>query len=194
MREDRETARRSWRIGVWEIWALLRGVELFFIVALLKGALSSFRVGEFSESASAAVLIAVMVAYWHRFAAGSIDATGIHFRRYYRMQTVPWSKLREVRWQGSGIVFVFRSGGWLSRRLDFYLNPLTTLGRFMRERLGGDADLPPILERIKALAGDTVPIVSAVSGSKWRLRFFGAISTLLILMLVILLIRAISAQ
>jgi len=135
------------------------------------------------------MLVAIFVSF-HRFATGEIDAGGVHYRRYIFSKNVPWQGIREMRWRGSRLVFILKDKNILARRLDFFLNPLTSSIPYFRHRHDLDTPLPPILERIHALTGDTLPIVSAPAGPKWFFKLVFGLSILLLVFMGVMLLFA----
>ena len=77
-----------------------------------------------------------------------------------------------MRWRGSSLIFVRKSANFLSRRLEFFLNPVTSAIPYWRHGHGLGTALLPILERIHALTGDTPQIVSVPAQSRWIMRAF----------------------
>ena len=76
--------------------------------------------------------------------------------------------------------FLSQGGNFLSRRLDFILNPVTSAIPYWRPRHGLDTPLLPILERIHALTGDTPQLVSVPAQSRWIMRAFIGLTLLLV--------------
>jgi hypothetical protein len=81
-----------------------------------------------------------------------------------------WPGVRQAQWRGSRLILFLKKGNLLGRRLDFYLNPFTSAIAYSKHRASVETFLPPVLERIHALAGDDLKISSAPPSSRWLLR------------------------
>ena len=64
--------------------------------------------------------------YCRRFATGRVDADGIYYRRYFREKTLAWPEIRQAQWRGGRIILLLQ-GRFPGRRLDFHLNPFTSV-------------------------------------------------------------------
>jgi hypothetical protein len=73
---------------------------------------------------------------------------------------------------------------------DFYLNPFTSVVPYSKHRAGVETFLPPALERIHALTGDDLEIVSVPRSPRW---LFGLTFWLGLLLLIAFLARLFAA-
>ncbi len=183
-------ASARWKIDSSFGWMTARAIQAFFVIALLKSAYLAGKADDVSDLISSLLMTGIVFAYCHRFSTGEIFQEGIRFRRYFRERQFGWQDVREIRWRGSSLVFILKKGNFVSRRLDFNLNPLTSFVPYWRHRQGVDTAWLPILERIHALAGETPEIVSAPAQPRWMVRgFIGLVVLMLPVMLVRLLMQ-----
>ena len=190
MADQPESNPRRWPIDFHLGWMAVRALQTFFVVASLQSAYLVRKSGDSLGLVSSLIMLVVIFGFVHRFATGEIDSDGIHYRRYILSKNVPWQGIREIRWRGSRLVFILKDKNILARRLDFILNPLTTSIPYFRHRQDLDTPLPPILERIHALTGDTPPIVSAPAGPKWFFQLVFGLSILLLVFMGVMLLFA----
>jgi hypothetical protein len=183
-------ASSRWQIASTSGWMAARAIQAFFVIAFLKFGYLAAKSGEVLDLVSNLLMICLVFAYGHRFATGEISQDGVRFRRYFRERQLAWQDVREIRWRGSSLVLILKKGNFLSRRLDFILNPLTAIVPYWRHRQDLDTPLLPILERIHALAGETLEIVSAPAQPRWMVRgFIGLVLLMLAVMLMRLLMQ-----
>ena len=130
-------------------------------------------------------MLLLVYLFLHRLVTGTADSSGIHYRRYFRMHSIPWSKIHEVQWAGFKLRILIKGRSKRGKKLVFLLNPLKTLGPYWAHRLGTEGPPPEILQRFNALPIETPPkIGSAPPYSKWILWTFLGFFILFFLVLV----------
>jgi hypothetical protein len=180
MTEQADLNSHRWQIDFPLGWMAARAMQAFFLIAFLKFAYLAAESEDILDLVSNLIMICFVFAYCHRFSTGEIDQDGIRFRRYFVERHFCWQDVHEIRWRGSCLIFVLKRGNFLSRRLDFILNPATSAIPYWRHGHGLDTPLLPILERIHALTGDTPQIVSVPAQSRWIMRAFIGLTLLLV--------------
>jgi hypothetical protein len=174
-----ESARR-WPLDFHLGWMAARALQTFFVVGSLPNAYLAWKSGDSLDLVSSLIMLVAVFAFFHRFATGEIDSQGIHYRRYIFSKNLPWQDIREIQWKGNRLIFVRKDKNILVRRLDFVLNPVTSSIPYFRHRQNLDTQLPPILERIHAFISDSPEIVSVPAQSRWIVRLFMTLTTLLV--------------
>jgi hypothetical protein len=170
------------------LWVLVRAVQILITVLYAKITYLSFGTGSFYwELFSSILFLLIIGAFAHGIATGTVDSSGIHYRRYFRLKTIARADVLEIQWVG----FQLRVRGNRKRKIKFLMNPLKSTGAYWANRLGKEVAPPEILERIHALQIETPPIIaSAPPYSKWIVRGFSGV---VVLFVVIFLWRLLSA-
>ena len=84
------------------LWALSRGAQALVTVIYAKFAYVSIGTEAFVENCVSVVgMLLLVYLFLHRLVTGTADSSGIHYCRYFRMHSIPWSKIQEVQWQDS---------------------------------------------------------------------------------------------
>ena len=136
-------------------------------------------------------ILLMLILFVHRVVTGWADSAGIHYRRYFRWKTLPWSDVQEIQWKGSRLRVLIKGKKKPKAVLEFLLNPLRAIGPYWGQRLGADVEPPEIFKRITALPMENPPPMStAPPHSKWVMRFFFGI---VILFLAIMFMRLLSS-
>jgi hypothetical protein len=174
------------------LWAFARGAQALVTVIYAKFAFISFGTKSFAEDVSSVIgMLLVMYLFLHRLVTGTADSTGVHYRRYFRLQSVPWGDVQEIQWVGFQLRILIKGRRMQKKKLIFLLNPLKALGPYWAHRLGTEVAPPEILQRISALPIETPPqIGSAPPYSKWILWTFLGFFILFVLVLIWRLISA----
>lgn len=185
MEEGKSKGRTAGQIDYPILWVAVRGTQILLTVIYAKFAYLSWHTDSFiSDLISIIIFLSVFGAFLHPLATGTADSFGVHYRRYFRLKTVTWADIQEIQWVGYRLRVLIRSKGKRKRKIIFLLNPLKSTGAYWANRLGAEAALPEILERINALPIETPPaMASAPPYPKWVLRWFSALVVLLLLVM-----------
>jgi hypothetical protein len=171
MENGHSGGKRPDQIDLPVLWALARGMQALVTVIFAKFAYISYGTGSFTEDLSSVIgMLLLIYLFLHRLVTGTADSSGVHYRRYFRLKTVPWGDVQEIQWVGFKLRIFIKGGGKRRKRLVFLLNPLKDVGAYWAHRLGTEVASPEILQRINALPIETPPkIGSAPPYSKWIL-------------------------
>jgi len=192
MEERRLNPRSAGQIDAPALWVAVRGFEILYCVILLKmDYLSRGTVSFLEYTISTMGILLILILFVHRVVTGWADSVGIHYRRYFRWKTLPWSAVQEIQWKGPRLRVLVKGKKKPKAVLEFLLNPVKAIGPYWGQRLGADVEPPAILARIAALPVETPPPMStAAPYSKWLMRLFFWVG---ILFLTIMLMRLLSA-
>ncbi len=173
------------------LWALARGMQALATVIFAKFAYISHGTESFTEDLISEIgMLLLIYLFLHRLVTGTGDSSGVHYRRYFRLKTVPWGDVQEIQWVGFKLRILIKEGK-RRKKLVFLLNPLKDAGAYWAHRLGAEVAAPEILQRINALPIETPPRVdSAPPYSKWILWASFGFFILFVLVLVWRLISA----
>jgi hypothetical protein len=165
------------------LWVLVRGAQILLTVIFAKQTYLSKGTDSFGLDLFSSIGFLIFFGLFvHRIVTGVAESSGIHYRRYFRMETVGWADVQEIQWVKSRLRVLIKRKGKRRRTLVFLLNPLRAEGAYLAHRLGAEVAPPEILERINALPIETPPrITSAPQYSKWILRAFVGVGTLFML-------------
>jgi len=194
MEDGQSKGRRFDQIDAPILWVLVRGAQILLTVTYAKIAYLSSGTDSFSSDLiSSIVFLLIVGAFLHRFATGTADSSGIHYRRYFRLKNVAWADVAEIQWVGFRLKVLVKSRGKRKRTIVFLLNPLKTTGAYWANRLGAEVAPPEILERIHALPIETPPAISSAPlYPKWIVRTFMGLVVLMMLVMVWKLISALA--
>jgi hypothetical protein len=183
MKDGESKVRGADRIDFPALWVLVRIVQILLLVIYAKFTYLSLGTDSFvSGLISSICFLLIIGAFVHGVATGTVDSSGIHYRRYFRMKTVEWSDVQGIEWVTFRLKILITSKGKRKRKLVFLLNPLKSIGAYWAHRLGAEVAPPEILERIHALPIETPPNMgSAPPYSRWILRVFVGFGVLFVL-------------
>ncbi len=183
MEDANSKTRRADQIDVPALWVLVRGAQILLIVIYAKFSYLSLGTDTFVSGLISSIgFLLIIGAFVHGIATGTVDNSGIHYRRYFRQKTVSWADVLEIQWVRSRLKVLIKGKGKRKKKLVFLLNPLKVEGAYWAHRLGRDVSPPEILERIHALPIETPPtIASAPPYAKWYLRLFLGFGILFVL-------------
>jgi hypothetical protein len=170
MTEQADLNSHRWQIDFSLGWMAARAMQAFFLITFLKFAYLAAESGDILDLVSNLIMICFVIR----------SLPPILNRRYFSERHFSWQDVHEIRWRRSSLIFVLKRSNFLSRRLDFILNPVTSAIPYWRHRHGLDTPLLPILERIHALTGDTPQLVSVPAQSRWIMRAFIGLTLLLV--------------
>lgn len=192
MENGHSGGKRTDQIDLPILWALARGAQALATVTYAKFAFTSFGTKSFAEDLTSVVGILLLIyLFLHRVVTGTANSTGVHYRRYFRLKSVPWGDVQEIQWVGFRLRILIKGRRKRRKKLIFLLNPLKAIGPYWAHRLGVEVASPEILQRINALPIETPPkIGSAPPYSKWILWTFLGFIVLFVLVLVWRLISA----
>ena len=126
VRPDSEASPLQWPLAVRKLWIIARALQLYFVVALFRSASQAYLRGDWVGACSSLLLLVAICGYCHRFATRRVDADGIYYRRCFRGKTLAWPEIRQAQWRGGRIILLLQ-GRFPGRRLDFHLNPFTSV-------------------------------------------------------------------
>ena len=157
------------------LWTGIRAGQFLLIVFFSKSVYLSYHTPEFGYFLWCEIffILFFLLLPIQAISTGWADTRGIHYRRYLRLRTVPWSDVKEIRWRGSSLRIVRKRQDFLLNRIVFLLKPFSTLQGYYGQRLGFDAPLPNVVESLLAIPKEEeVPIVTTPPAAKWMLRTF----------------------
>jgi hypothetical protein len=192
MGDNKAAYRPAMQIDAPMLWAAVRGGEILYAVIFAKMAYLSRGTESFVEDViSTTGVLLILALYVHRVVTGRADSEGIHYRRYFRWRTLPWSGVQEIQWKGARLRVLIKGKRKPKAVLEFLLNPLKAIGPYWGQRLGAEVEPPEIFTRIRSLSIEPLPTMStAPPHSKWVMRFFFSVT---ILFFAIMLMRLLSA-
>jgi hypothetical protein len=183
MEDGSSKARTAEQIDFPILWVVVRGAQILLVVIYAKFAYLSLGTDAFVSGLISSIgLLLIFGALAHGLVTGTVDSSGIRYRRYFRHKTVSWADVSEIQWVRSRLKVFIRGRGKRRKKLVFLLNPLKAEGAYWAHRLGREVSPPEILERIHALPIETPPtIASAPPYAGWYLRLILAIGILFVL-------------
>jgi hypothetical protein len=174
-------------------WTAIRAGQFLLVVFFAKAVYLSYNTSAFTEMLWSGILFVVLFLLlpFHGVSTGWADTSGLHYRRYFRLLTLPWADVKEIRWQGSRLRIVRKNRDFLLNRIVFLLKPFSALPGYYGQRLGGDAPLPEIIESLLAIPKEEeVPVVTAPPAAKWMLRAFAGFALFFLLIVLLKLVLA----
>jgi hypothetical protein len=175
------------------LWTAIRASQFLLVVFFAKAVYLNYHTPAFTEMLWSGILFVVLFLLipCHAVSTGWADTSGLHYRRYFWLHTLPWIEVKEIRWRGNRLRIVRKKKDFLLNRVVFLLNPFGALPGYFGQRLGGEAALPEVIEKLLAIPKEEeVLLVTSPPVAKWMLRAFAGFALFFFLIVLLKLVLA----